>query len=445
MQIEVITQSVIGNTRWRCVGDVLNAVSARTDCQSFRFAVAYMRISGLRLLYGTLQALYARSGHIAGAVGIDQGITTIEALKLLRQLSSDSTIVCTVSNYIYHPKLYLVEGNQWACVVVGSANLTRDGLYRNVELATLIHLDLASRADLEVYQYYDAFLSELLNPSNPNVQPLNEATLTWLADAVMIEDEAHVPELPSVTRSRRATAKLKDFFPSLPVPSIPALSEVAHVLNTGQETSAVPFETLPPRAYQERSLLSSDVMASISSATPSLSSLHEGKLADTSSNATTSPTSSLPLAEEEAHKEYLLNLLKQGATVWNQWRKEHPEVQPDLSGANLRGSKLRKVDFQGVNLNGADLSETFLAGANLSQADLRNASFHNGSLYRVDLSGADLSGADLRGTFLRKANFFGTTLADVKIDRTYYYEANLYEAITEWAKQHAEKPGSGSN
>ena len=201
MQIEVITQSGIGNTHWRCVGDVLNATAARTDCQRFRFAVAYMRVSGLRLLYGTLKALYARSGHISGAVGIDQGITTREALDLLHQISSDSTIVCTVTNYIYHPKLYLVEGETWACAVVGSANLTRDGLYRNVELATLIHLDLASGIDVEIYQHYDAFLNELLNTRNPNVQPLNEATLKWLAEMVIVEDEAHVPEPQAVARS----------------------------------------------------------------------------------------------------------------------------------------------------------------------------------------------------------------------------------------------------
>ena len=286
MQIEIITQSVIGNTHWRCVGDVLNAVIARTDCQQFRFAVAYMRVSGLQLLYGPLHALCARSGRIAGAVGIDQGITTIEALELLRQLSSESTIVCTTSNYIYHPKLYLAEGDKWACVVVGSANLTRDGLYRNVELATLIHLDLASRADLEIYQYYDAFLSELLNPSNPNVQPLNEATVKWLVDTIIIKDEAHVPELPSVTRPRRVTAKLKDLFPSLPVPSVPALSEVANVLHTGQETSAVPFEKFSSRAHTAQALHSPDTIASISSASPSLPSLPSGESADTPSDET---------------------------------------------------------------------------------------------------------------------------------------------------------------
>jgi uncharacterized protein YjbI with pentapeptide repeats len=383
-------------------------------------------------LYGTLQALYARSGHISGAVGIDQGVTTLEALELLRQLSSDSTIVCTVSNYIYHPKLYLVEGDTWACAIVGSANLTRDGLYRNVELATLIHLDLGSSADVEIYRYYDAFLGELLNPSNPNVQPLNEATLTWLTETVMIEAEAHTPELQSVIQSRRAAAKLRDLFPSLPVPSILAASKMVTVLNTGKETAAVPMEKLSSRVYKEQSLLSVDKAASVSSALTSLESLSEGKLEETSSVETASLLAS---AKEGVHKEDMLNLLKRGAGVWNQWRKEHPEIQPDLSGADLRGAKLRMVDFREVNLSGADLSDTFLAGANLSKADLRNASLRKASLYRVNLSGANLSGADLQDTFLRKANLFETTLADVKLERTDFYETNLQEANIDEAKR----------
>jgi HKD family nuclease len=414
MQIEVITQSVIGNTHWRRVGDVLNAVTARPDCQRFRFAVAYMRVSGLRLLYGTLQALCVRSGHISGAVGVDQGITTIEALELLRQLSSDSTVVCTVSNYIYHPKFYLVEGDTWACAVVGSANLTRDGLYRNVEFGTIIHLDLASSADVEIYQDYDAFLSELLNPRNPNVQLLNETTLTWLAEMVIVEDEAHVPEPHTVLRSRRAAAKLKDLFPSLPVPSVPTVSKVATLPNTGKETSAVPFETSPSRSHKHWALPSVDEVASIASTISSPTPLPGGKLAEPSRGETTSSVSS---PKEEFHKEEMLNLLRQGPVVWNQWRKEHPEVRPDLNGIDLRGANLRMMDFHEVNLSGADLTETYLARANLSKADLRNALLRTASLYRADLSGADLSGADLQGTILRKANLLETTLSDVTLDR----------------------------
>ena len=137
MQIEVISQSVIGQVKWSCIGDFLNINLRRTDCLRFRFAVAYMRLSGLKLLYDSLQGLIHHGGSISGAVGIDQDVTTIEAIELLNQFSTSSTIVCTVSNYIYHPKLYLIEGNKWASVIIGSANMTRDGLSRNVEIATI--------------------------------------------------------------------------------------------------------------------------------------------------------------------------------------------------------------------------------------------------------------------------------------------------------------------
>lgn len=37
-----------------------------------------------------------------------------------------------------------------------------------------------------------------------------------------------------------------------------------------------------------------------------------------------------------ANQEHL-DLLKKGVEGWNQWREEHPEIEPDLSGANLEG------------------------------------------------------------------------------------------------------------
>jgi hypothetical protein len=29
------------------------------------------------------------------------------------------------------------------------------------------------------------------------------------------------------------------------------------------------------------------------------------------------------------------DILKQGVGIWNQWREEHADIQPDLSDANL--------------------------------------------------------------------------------------------------------------
>jgi uncharacterized protein YjbI with pentapeptide repeats len=72
-------------------------------------------------------------------------------------------------------------------------------------------------------------------------------------------------------------------------------------------------------------------------------------------------------------------LLKQGVDAWNEWRRENPDVYPDLSKVDLRGTDLRKVDLREANLD----------GANLSEADLRWV-----LLCGADLCGADLSGAD---------------------------------------------------
>jgi HKD family nuclease len=223
MRIEAISQSVIGGRPSLCVGDVLNKALMNPQCFRFRFAVAYMRVSGLRLLYDSLLKLYKRQGSIAGAVGIDDGVTSIEALQLLASLSSTSTLVHTVSDYIYHPKLYMIEASQSAVIIIGSANLTRDGLYRNVELATAITLDLTSSADQDVYKSYNTVLDELLNVNNPNVQPINKVTLKWLAEITACENDIETPDslAPKRTPNKAVLARFKEFFPSLPVSRYP--------------------------------------------------------------------------------------------------------------------------------------------------------------------------------------------------------------------------------
>lgn len=46
-----------------------------------------------------------------------------------------------------------------------------------------------------------------------------------------------------------------------------------------------------------------------------------------------------------------LDILIRGAEVWNKWRKEHPEIHPELSGADLR-----RVNLCTANLHKADLT-----------------------------------------------------------------------------------------
>ena len=48
-----------------------------------------------------------------------------------------------------------------------------------------------------------------------------------------------------------------------------------------------------------------------------------------------------------------VEILKQGVEVWNEWRKENPNVIPDLTGANLSRADLTKRNFYGMNFRGS--------------------------------------------------------------------------------------------
>src|SRR6266581_3042151 len=107
-----------------------------------------------------------------------------------------------------------------------------------------------------------------------------------------------------------------------------------------------------------------------------------------------------PQEEDTMANQGQLDLLKQGRIVfWNTWRREHPSLRPDISGANLWGANLNGADLSQANLSGAILREATLSGADLTRADLTQA-----DLTETDLSGANLSGASLGGASLMRAN-----------------------------------------
>ena len=77
-----------------------------------------------------------------------------------------------------------------------------------------------------------------------------------------------------------------------------------------------------------------------------------------------------------ANKEHL-SIFQQGVDKWNQWRKKHDKIEPDLQG----------VDLANTDLSRADLSRT-----NLTQANLQYTNLSHVNLYRANLTGANLKG-----------------------------------------------------
>jgi uncharacterized protein YjbI with pentapeptide repeats len=140
-----------------------------------------------------------------------------------------------------------------------------------------------------------------------------------------------------------------------------------------------------------------------------------------------------------------LTILNRGAKKWNQWRKEHAYITPDLrdanlnyyyfsctnlSGATLWGAGLREAYLREVNLSGAtlweaDLSKANLREANLSKAKLREANLSKANLSKADLREANLEGADLRGADLSEANLEGADLRGADLRGADLSKANL--------------------
>ncbi len=111
-----------------------------------------------------------------------------------------------------------------------------------------------------------------------------------------------------------------------------------------------------------------------------------------------------------AHPEHLA-ALAQGVAAFNQWRREHPGLTPDLSGPELGpllapqgplwDPKGRRPDLSGIDLRGAVLNQADLRGALLSAADLDGAHLLGADLRETTLVGASLRGALLGGADLR--------------------------------------------
>src|SRR5260370_144793 len=118
--------------------------------------------------------------------------------------------------------------------------------------------------------------------------------------------------------------------------------------------------------------------------------------------------------KQMANQEHL-EVLIQGIDVWNEWREQHPEIQPDLTRAKLSGADLNEANLRFANLSDANLSDADLRKADLRKADLRFANLSTADLSAADLSGADLSRADLSGATLVGTKLTEATLTECRI------------------------------
>lgn len=121
--------------------------------------------------------------------GIDQGGTSKEALNELLNSGFKSYIFYSSSSEIFHPKIYLFENKSKIEILIGSSNLTTQGLFRNTEASVGLLFD-KERDSLGFIEEVKENYESLFSLSDPNLIPITEDIIEKLLELKIIPTEA---------------------------------------------------------------------------------------------------------------------------------------------------------------------------------------------------------------------------------------------------------------
>lgn len=170
--------------------DVLKNISSRLKPEMILFSVGFVNISGIEEIEGILKPL-AKGARCY--LGIRNGITSIQAVNRLIDMKVDVFAVDTgMRNIIYHPKVYLLAKKDVAKLVIGSANLTFNGLNNNIEASAVITLDMNDRDDRETLASVVRQFQELEKDHPEHVKRIKKKDAQKLFEAGILIDESEI-------------------------------------------------------------------------------------------------------------------------------------------------------------------------------------------------------------------------------------------------------------
>jgi HKD family nuclease len=133
--------------------------------QDARFAVAFVKTSGLRAIEVGLRKCLDKGATVEFLVGLDFRLTEPKALSEVIAWGRNNPLLslfCYSNPFsddapVYHPKLYIVNKGKAATAVIGSSNLTEGGLRKNIELNIVVELQSQDEFLSILYETYNTF------------------------------------------------------------------------------------------------------------------------------------------------------------------------------------------------------------------------------------------------------------------------------------------------
>ena len=210
---------------------------------SFTCLVAFASYGGVSALTNCIEEGKAKGMNIKVVLGIDQKGTSKEALEEVLSWNVDARVYHTISNNIFHPKVYLFENRDIFTLIVGSNNLTVPGLVQNIECSLLIKdtIDPSSVHD-DFYRYWKG----ILDGTETHLYPLTQKFIDNLFNSkVILSEEQRSKRYDDGTDSTDGLMKDVITFTKATIQKFPEgfrpkrLVKIKHFKTTKKETKKV--------------------------------------------------------------------------------------------------------------------------------------------------------------------------------------------------------------
>lgn len=148
---------IVDNVECNTISVLAPAIETASD---IRIAVAFVSSDGLSQIMPSIKIAMKAGAYVEFLVGMDSRATDPIAIKDLYTLFREThqgALLCFAArnaSAIYHPKMYLARDSQIATAIIGSSNLTRRGLTKNVEANVVITDDIDGEIVADIYNTY---------------------------------------------------------------------------------------------------------------------------------------------------------------------------------------------------------------------------------------------------------------------------------------------------
>lgn len=234
------------------VGKQLIKFFADKDFHTFTGISAFASQSGINGLSKHIAAAKKHLTIITIVTGVDQKGTSKEALEALLNLNINAFVFYQPSFTIFHPKIYLFEGKDKSELIIGSSNLTSQGLFTNVEASLLVSIDNSIEADRKIVEQLKDYFKGIFDFTDPNLKKLSKKIIADLVKAKVVPTEAErkaaqdkaekaerteTQNIISKIFPKRAIAKIPSEFRGTAKPKAKTKTETATAVSIGAATN----------------------------------------------------------------------------------------------------------------------------------------------------------------------------------------------------------------